>query len=214
VDRASDEEIVSLLGACLSARDRLIVLLLSRAGLRRGEASGLRRSDLHLLPDNRMLGCDIEGAHLHVVRRENVNGAWAKSRHVRAVPLDFLVVQAADDYKVERQRCPAARDCDFLLVNLFRPPLGAPVTPEAVGELFTALSARAGLARAVTPHRCRHAFGSNLAEAGALLDEIQGLLGHASPSSSTVYIHPSAARLRDAVERVALPPEMAGKDSR
>jgi integrase/recombinase XerD len=207
VDRASDEEIVALLGACLSARDRLIVLLLSRAGLRRGEAAGLRRSDLHLLPDNRVLGCDVEGAHLHVVRRENVNGAQAKSRHVRAVPLDFLVVQAADQYQVERYQCPAARDSDFLLVNLFRPPLGSPVTPEAVGELFEALSARAGLARAVTPHRCRHAFGSSLADAGALLDEIQGLLGHASPSSSQVYIHPSASRLRAAVERVPLPRE-------
>ena len=207
VDRASDEEIVALLGACLSARDRLIVLLLSRAGLRRGEAAGLRRSDLHLLPGNRVLGCEIEGAHLHVIRRENVNGAWAKSRHVRAVPLDFLVVQAADQYQVERHRCPAARGSDFLLVNLFRPPLGAPVTPEAIGELFEALSARAGLARAVTPHRCRHAFGSNLADAGALLDEIQGLLGHASPSSSQVYLHPGRARLRAAVERVPLPRE-------
>jgi site-specific recombinase XerD len=207
VDRASDEEIVALLGACRSARDRLIVLLLSRAGLRRGEAAGLRRSDLHLLPDNRVLGCDVEGAHLHVVRRENVNGAWAKSRHVRAVPLDFLVVQAADQYQVERYQCPAARDSDFLLVNLFRPPLGSPVTPEAVGELFEALSARAGLAGAVTPHRCRHAFGSSLADAGALLDEIQRLLGHASPSSSQVYIHPSASRLRAAVERVPLPRE-------
>jgi len=109
-----------------------------------------------------VLGCGTEGAHLHVIRRENVNGAWAKSRHVRAVPLDFLVVQAADQYQVERHQCPAARDSDFLLVNLFRPPLGTPVTPEAVGELLGALSARAGLARAVTPHRCRHAFGSNL----------------------------------------------------
>ncbi len=115
VDRASDEEIVAMLGACLSARDRLIVLLLSRAGLRRGEAAGLRRSDLHLLPDNRVLGCETEGAHLHVIRRENVNGAWAKSRHVRAVPLDFLVVQAADQYQVERHQCPAARDSDYVL---------------------------------------------------------------------------------------------------
>ncbi|MGH3222189.1 MAG: tyrosine-type recombinase/integrase [Streptosporangiaceae bacterium] len=207
VNRASDEEIVALLGACLSARDRLIVLLLSRAGLRRGEAAGLRRSDLHLLPDNRVFGCGTGGAHLHVVRRENANGAWAKSRHVRAVPLDFLVVQAADQYQVERHQCPAARGSDFLLVNLFRAPLGRPVTPEAIGGLFDALSARAGLARAVTPHQGRHAFGSNLAEAGALLDEIQQLLGHASPSSSQVYIHPGAARLRAAVERVPLPRE-------
>jgi site-specific recombinase XerD len=47
VDRASDEEIVALLGACLSARDRLIVLLMARAGLRRGEVCGLRGSDVH-----------------------------------------------------------------------------------------------------------------------------------------------------------------------
>jgi integrase/recombinase XerD len=214
VDRASDEEIVALLGACLSARDRLIVLLLSRAGLRRGEAAGLRRSDLHLLPDNRVLGCGVGGAHLHVIRRENVNGARAKSRHARAVPLDFLVVQAADQYQLERQQCPAARDSDFLLVNLFRPPLGSPVTPEAIGDLLTALSARAGLARAVTPHPCRHAFASSLAESGALLDEIQGLLGHASPSSSQVYIHPGTASLRAAVERVPLPRETAGKADR
>ena len=146
-----------------------------------------------------------------MIRRENVNGARAKSRHVRAVPLDFLVVWAADQYQVERLQCPAARDCDFLLVNLFRPPLGSPVMPEAIGDLLTALSARAGLARAVTPHPCRHAFASNLAESGALLDEIQGLLGHASPSSSQIYIHPSTASLRAAVERVPLPRETAGE---
>ena len=44
VDRAGDEEIVALLRACRSPRDRLIVLLLSRAGLRRGELCVLRRS--------------------------------------------------------------------------------------------------------------------------------------------------------------------------
>ena len=47
VERASDEEIVALLGACRSARDRLMVLLMARAGLRRGELCGLRRSDVH-----------------------------------------------------------------------------------------------------------------------------------------------------------------------
>ena len=214
MDRASDEEIVALLGACLSARDRLIVLLLSRAGLRRGEATGLRRSDLHMLPDNRVLGCAIEGAHLHVIRRGNPNGAWAKSRHTRAVPLDFLVVWAIDQYQVERQECPAARNSDFLLVNLFRPPLGSPMPPEAIGELFTALSVRAGLSRRVTPHKGRHAFGSNLSDAGAQLDVIQELMGHASASSTQVYMHPGAGRLRAAVDRVPLPRELAGNESR
>jgi site-specific recombinase XerD len=205
VDRAGDEEIVALFAACLSARDRLIVLLLSRAGLRRSEAAGLRRSDLHLLPDNRSVDCDVEGAHVHVIRRENINGAWAKSRHTRAVPLDFLLVRAIDQYHVERRQCPAAAGNDFLLVNLFRPPLGTPVTPDAINELFDALCVRAGLTRSIAPHMCRHAFASNLADAGALLEEIQRLMGHASPSSAAPYLHPSVSRLRAAVDRVPTP---------
>lgn len=87
VDRASDEEIVALLRACRNARDRLIVLLMARAGMRRGEVVGLRRCDMHMLLDSTPLGCNIARAHLHVVRRDNVNGAWAKSRRQRAVPL-------------------------------------------------------------------------------------------------------------------------------
>ncbi len=103
-------------GACGSARDRLIVLLMVRAGLRRGEVLGLRRSDVHLLADSRQLGCGILRPHLHVVRREdNPNGAIAKSRRQRAVPLDFLTVQAFDTYEFERLAVPAAASGDLSL---------------------------------------------------------------------------------------------------
>ncbi|MEU4705609.1 site-specific integrase [Nocardia salmonicida] len=209
VDRASDEEIIALMRVCLSARDRLIVLLLTRAGLRRGEAAGLRREDLHLLPDNRRHDCTIDGAHLHVIRRPNSNGAWAKSRRNRAVPLDFLVVRALDLYLLDRDAESAAADCDFLLVNLYRAPLGAPMPPDAFNELFDRLSRRAGLTRVITPHQGRHAFASNLADSGAVLDEIQTLLGHACPSSSEPYLHPSVNRLRSAIESVATPRDLA-----
>ena len=110
VDPGSDEEIVALLGACRSARDRLLVLVMARAGLRRGEVCGLRRGDVHLLADSRALGCEVARAHLHVVRREdNPNRAWAKSRRQRVVPLDFLIVQAFDTYEFERMRVAAPR---------------------------------------------------------------------------------------------------------
>nr|WP_280471234.1 site-specific integrase [Nocardia cyriacigeorgica] len=208
VDRIADHETIAILKECRSARDRLIVLLLTRAGLRRGEVVGLRRRDLHLLPDNSAHSCSVSGAHLHVVRRDNVNGAWAKSRNNRAVPLDFLVVRAIDQYTVERGRQPAAADCDFLLVNLFRAPLGAPMRPDAINELFDALCRRAGLARSVRPHQGRHGFASDLADSGAMLDEIQALLGHASPSSAQPYLHPSPDRLRTAVGKMATASEL------
>ena len=209
VGRASDEQIVALLRACRSARDRLIVLLMARAGLRRGELCGLRRSDVHLVIDSRPLGCEIARAHLHVIRREgNPNGAWAKSRRQRAVPLDFLVVQAFDTYELERMSVPGAAASDFVLVNLFRGVIGAPVRPDTVGELMAAASRRAGLAPAVTPHQLRHACGSNIADAGCGIDVVADLLGHLSVSSSQVYLHPDPGRLRAAVDMVPSPREL------
>jgi integrase len=214
VDRASDAEIVALLRACRSARDRLVVLLMARAGLRRGELCGLRRSDIHLLADSRPLGCEVARAHLHVVRREgNPNGAWAKSRRQRAVPLDFLTVQAFDTYEFERMREPRAALSDFALVNLFRGPVGAPMRPDAVGELITAACKRAGLKRAVTAHQLRHACGSNLLDAGGALDEAQDILGHGCATSTQVYLHPDPARLRAAVDRVPSPRVQPGMTS-
>ncbi len=211
VDRASDADIVAVLGACRSARDRLIVLLMARAGLRRGEVCGLRRSDVHLLADSRALGCEVDRTHLHVLRREgNPNGAWAKSRRQRAVPLDFLTVQAFDTYALERARVPRATDGDFVLVNLFREPVGAPMRPDAIGELLAAASRRAGLPVPVRPHQLRHAFGSNAADAGVGLDVVAELLGHAAVSSSKVYLHPDPGRLRAAVDLVPSPVEQSG----
>jgi integrase/recombinase XerD len=212
--RASDEQIVALLRACLSARDRLIVLLMARAGLRRGELCGLRRGDVHLLADSGPLGCEIARAHLHVVRRDgNPNGAWAKSRRQRVVPLDFLTVRASDTYALERMTVCGAAGSDFLLVNLFRAPVGAPMRPGAIGDLLAAASRRAGLAAAVTPHQLRHAFGSNAADAGCGIDVVADLLGHASVSSSQVYLHPDPGRLRAAVDAVPSPREQAGATS-
>ena len=212
--RASDEQIVALLRACLSARDRLIVLLMARAGLRRGEVCGLRRSDVHLLADSRPLGCEIARAHLHVVRRDgNPNGAWAKSRRQRVVPLDFLTVRASDTYALERMAVCGAAGGDFLLVNLFRAPVGAPMRPGAIGDLLAAASRRAGLVTAVTPRQLRHAFGSNAADAGCGIDVVADLLGQASVSSSQVYLHPDPGRLRAAVDAVPSPREQAGATS-
>lgn len=202
VERASDEQVVALLRACRTARDRFIVLLMARAGLRRGEVTGLRREDLHLTVDSRVLGCPVPGAHVHVVRRANPNGAWAKSRHVRAVPADWLVVQGYDQWCSERQRGRLPVDSDFVVVNIGRGRLGEPMPPGALNELLERLSRRAGLDRLVTPHQLRHGFASNVLDAGGAIDEVQVLLGHQSVRATQVYAHPGYDRQRQAVERV------------
>jgi integrase/recombinase XerD len=210
VEALADEEIVGLLQACGNARDRFIVLALWRMGLRRGELTGLRGEDVHFVPDTAVLGCGVKGPHVHVRRRENPNGAAAKSRRARAVPADWLVIQAYDQYMSDRDACPAARSCDFLLVNLYRGQPGAPMRPGALNDLLAALSRRAGLARRARPHMARHSFATNVAGAGATLDEIRDLLGHASFTASQVYLHPGPERLREAVARVPVPRGVAG----
>lgn len=199
----------ALIGACRNSRDVFALTVLATTGLRRGEVLGLRLSDLHLLPASVMLGCQVEGPHLHVRPRENSNGARVKNGRPRTVPVSSALVHAYERYRTDRDACRQARDSDFVLVNLYREPLGEPIKLHALNELFVRLSRHVGVP--VTPHMLRHTFGTEAAKATSL-DVIAELLGHADLRSTQTYLHPNTQRLRDAIEAGALSQHLATED--
>ena len=198
----SAEQVHVLLVHCRRPRDRFTIILLKDSGIRVGEALGLRRSDMHLLPDSRSLGCQVAGAHLHVRRRANPNGALAKSRFPRSVPASEALISAYADYCFERSEALGDEDGnDMVLVNLYHEPVGTAMTYHSTKKLFDRLAARCGFA--LRPHMLRHTAATNWLRAGAGIDVVRDLLGHASLASLGVYLHAREEDKRRAVEAVA-----------
>lgn len=71
-----------------------------------------------------------------------------------------------------------------------------------VSNLFRRHAGKAGL-KGLKPHSLRHTFGTRLGEAGFDAYEIRKLMGHSSITTTQVYVHPRAPRLREAVEAVS-----------
>lgn len=128
----TEQEQARLLEACTRLRDRFLILLWFESGLRLGEALKLRHSDLRL-----------RAGEVHVVPRvDNVNEARVKELKPRVVP----VVDAVFDLYAEYMELEyGALDCDYVFVNLFRPPLGAPMTADNVHKLVDRVCARSGV---------------------------------------------------------------------
>jgi integrase len=197
------DRVGELVAAAGNARDRFLVALVATTGLRIGEALGLHRQDMHLLADSRSLGCAVAGPHVHVRRRAgNPNGALAKSRFPRTIPVPAEVATLYACYAHERyERLGVDEDNPVVFVNLYRPPLGGALKYQNVKEMFDRLARATGLT--VRPHLLRHTAATTWLRQGTPRDTVQELLGHVSPLSMQPYLHPDEAGKRAAVERAA-----------
>ncbi len=195
----SQPQVTQVLAAAHTARDRLLLTVLVDGGLRIGEALGLRREDMHLLPDSTHLGCRTHGAHLHVrPRQDNVNGARAKAGRHRVVPLTQSAVHQYREYLAEREEVSGTAGCDYVFVNLVGSWAGRPMSYSNAKQVIERIGDRCGLR--ARPHMMRHTAATRWIRSGVAPDVVQTLLGHASSASTAVYLHARDDDLRSAVD--------------
>ena len=163
----SPDEVVALVGALRTDRDRAMVALMVHGGLRRCEVLDLRFQDVQ-------------------VGDRRVFVANGKGGHQRLVPVADPFFAALSDY-LAGERPPGCSE-DHVFVVLKGPNRGRPLTAAGLDQILAGARGRAGLAHA-TCHELRHTCFTRLREAGMALEAIQVQAGHASIETTRIYLH-------------------------
>ena len=161
----------------IDKRNAAILALMAKAGMRVGEVIALELTDIEL----------------------NARSGWAvvrsgKGNKARRVPLNSDVRHALQAYLAVR---PA-----FNTPVLFLSRTGAPLSARDVQRLVAELARQARIEGKVTPHTLRHTFATRALERGADVAAVAAILGHESIATTSLYLHPSEARMAEAVEGV------------
>lgn len=167
----------------LGARDRAILETLYSTGIRVSELVGINRGDID--QSNQAL----------IVR--------GKGRKERIVPLGSHALNALRHYATmleasQLRLAPGMRQGPE--APLFINKHGTRLSTRSVRRKVSKYLVTAGLDPDISPHTLRHSFATHLLDNGADLRSVQELLGHQSLSTTQVYTHLTAQRMRNAYD--------------
>ena len=160
------------------ARDAAMIELIYSGGLRIGEAVGLNLGDVDL--NNRVV----------LVR--------GKGKKERLAAIGTPCCNALRAYFPRRRSVGAERQSSApLFVNRF----GERITARSFQRNLKNYLQAAGLPPDFTPHKLRHSFATHLLDAGADLRSVQEMLGHENLSTTQIYTHVTAERMRQVYKK-------------
>lgn len=160
-------------GGPLALRNRAIFETLYACGLRVSELCRARLEHL-----------DLENGLLRVT---------GKGEKMRLIPVGSKAVAAINGYlAAERPSLVQKHTRSHLFLSV----RGRSLTPDRIWQLAKETARLAGFSQAVYPHLLRHSFATHLLANGADLRIIQELLGHADISTTQIYTHIDAQRLK------------------
>ena len=164
----------------LGIRDYAVYALMYCLGLRVGEIYKLNLEDM-----------DLKNKSLT---------ALGKGNRRRELYLNEEMVQVLSEWLAVRHNFKNSELTHALFISKKGNRLAIRTTEDNMRKLVDRLDLK--LHFTVTCHTLRHTFASHLNDNGEDILVIQSLLGHASPRSTKIYIHPSGQRIREALEKL------------
>ena len=169
VEILTPEEVLSLIKACSAKaatglRNRALLTVLYRAGLRISEALALRLKDVNL-----------DAGTLTVLH--------GKGDRRRVVGLDPGAAAVLGTW-LERRTALGLNGRHFVFSTL----KGQPIETAYIRALLPRLAEKAGVEKRVHAHGLRHTFAAELAREGTPINLIQRQLGHSSLATTSVYL--------------------------
>lgn len=145
-------------------RNRALIVMLWRSGLRCAEALDLRVRDV-----------DRKEAVVKVRK--------GKGGKARSVPIDAGAVEVLEEWLAERKRVAIPSTAP-----LFCTLQGGQLDTSYIRRMLPRLATKAGIKRRVHAHMLRHTFAAELAREGVSMPMIQRLLGHANLATTSRYL--------------------------
>lgn len=158
----------------LGARDRAMLEVLFSTGVRVSELVDLNFADVN-----------FEGGTIRVS---------GKGKKQRTAPIGPTAIASIKRY-LELRRADI-RSSGFDPEALFVNKHGQRLSTRSVRRKLDKYLAESGLDPSISPHTLRHSFATHMLNNGADLRSVQELLGHQSLSTTQVYTHLTAPRLK------------------